>query len=148
MATEPWTPRMPPAEATPAGEPPMLVGEDGEGVEGRSPWYLAYLRLRRNKLALAFGALFVLIVLFCLAAPLWSKYVADTGPNDTHLGETDTIEINGNPTDIVGKCNGPTVGEGGELSIGGNCGVRVGPGREGRVLGGGGRDGGEWGVRT
>jgi peptide/nickel transport system permease protein len=90
---------MPPAEAMPTGEPPMPVGEDVETIEGRSPWYLAYLRLRRNKVALAFGVLFVVIVLFCLAAPLWSRYVADTGPNQNHL--TEKINIGGKETFVV-----------------------------------------------
>ena len=62
-------------------------------IQGRSPWYLAWLRLRRNKVALAFGVLFILIVLFCLAAPLWEHYVAHTGPNENHL--TDTVMIDG-----------------------------------------------------
>src|SRR5215213_8722563 len=109
MATEPWAPKMPPAGATPAGEPPMPVGEGVETIEGRSPWYLAYLRLRRNKVALAFGVLFIVIVLFCLAAPLWSHLVADTGPNQNHL--TDKITINGKETDVVAP-NGIPIGPG------------------------------------
>mgnify|MGYP003418405448 CR=1 FL=1 len=68
-------------------------------VQGRSPWYLAWLRLQRNKVGLAFGALFLLIVLFCLAAPLWADHVAQTGPNDNHI--TDTVVIDGAETDIV-----------------------------------------------
>ena len=43
--------------------------------------------------------MFVLIVVFCLAAPLWAEYVAQTGPNDNHI--TDTVVIDGNETDIV-----------------------------------------------
>jgi peptide/nickel transport system permease protein len=109
MATEPWTPRMPPAEAAPAGEPPMPLGEDVETIQGKSPWYLAYLRLRRNKIALAFGALFIVIVLFCLAAPLWSHLVADTGPNQNHL--TDQITIDGKKTFVVAP-NGIPIGPG------------------------------------
>ena len=100
---------MPPAEAAPAGEPPMPVGEDVETIQGRSPWYLAYLRLRRNKVALAFGGLFVLIVLFCLAAPLWAHLVAHTGPNANHL--TEQIEIDGKPTYVVAP-NGIPIGPG------------------------------------
>ena len=83
---------MPPAEAMPTGEPPLPVGDQVE-IVGRSPWYLAYLRLRRNKVALAFGALFIVIVLFCLAAPLWADHVAHTGPNENHL--TEQIKIGG-----------------------------------------------------
>jgi peptide/nickel transport system permease protein len=77
-------------------------------VEGRSPWYLAYRRLRRNRVALAFAALFVLIVTFCLAAPLWANQVADTGPNATHTLEK--IEVDGTIREVVnpeGKPIGP-----------------------------------------
>ena len=87
----------------------MRVGEDVETIQGKSPWYLAYLRLRRDKLALAFGALFIAIVLFCLAAPLWANYVADTGPNENHL--TEKIDIGGNETYVVAP-NGIPLGPG------------------------------------
>jgi peptide/nickel transport system permease protein len=89
---------MPPAEAMPTGEPPLPVGDEVQ-IVGKSPWQLAYMRLRRNKIALAFGALFVVIVLFCLAAPLWSHLVADTGPNQNHL--TEKINIGGKETFVV-----------------------------------------------
>jgi peptide/nickel transport system permease protein len=108
MGTEPWQPTMAPAEATPAGEPPMPVGDVGP-IEGRSPWYLAYLRLKRNKVALAFGALFILIVLLCLAAPLWADHVAHTGPNENHL--TEQIKIGGKETYVVAP-NGIPLGPG------------------------------------
>ncbi len=54
---------------------------------GRGPWRLAWGRLRRNRVALAFLGLFALIVLFVLAAPLWAENVAHTGPNTTHTLE-------------------------------------------------------------
>jgi peptide/nickel transport system permease protein len=99
---------MPPAEAMPTGEPPLPVGDQVE-IVGRSPWYLAYLRLRRNKVALAFGALFIVIVLFCLAAPLWADHVAHTGPNENHL--TEQIKIDGKETFVVAP-NGIPIGPG------------------------------------
>ncbi len=61
-------------------------------LEGSGPWRLALRRLRRNRVALAFLGLFLLIVVFVLAAPLWSKHVADTGPNDTHTLERITVD--------------------------------------------------------
>jgi peptide/nickel transport system permease protein len=67
--------------------------------QGRSPWRLALARLRHNRVALGFLALFVLIVLFVLSAPLWSKYVADTGPNDTHTLEK--VSVDGEKRDVV-----------------------------------------------
>ena len=69
------------------GEPPLPTGVPAAEIEGRSPWYLAWLRLRRNSVALACGGLFVVIVLFCLAAPLWADHVAHTGPNENHITE-------------------------------------------------------------
>jgi peptide/nickel transport system permease protein len=58
-----------------------------------SPWYLAFRRLRQNRFAIAALVLFVLIVVFCLAAPLWATHVAHTGPNTTHTLEK--VEVNG-----------------------------------------------------
>ena len=66
---------------------------------GRSPWQLAGIRLRRNRFAIAFGVLFVLIVVFCLAAPLWADHVAHTGPNQNHI--TDQVLVGGQLTDVV-----------------------------------------------
>lgn len=77
-------------------------------MEGRSPWYLAYRRLRRNRIALGFGGLFVLIVAFVLAAPLWANQVADTGPNTTHTLQK--VEADGEQREVVnreGKPIGP-----------------------------------------
>ncbi|MBI3217560.1 MAG: ABC transporter permease [Mycobacterium sp.] len=89
-----------PIDQSPApGEPVLPVGVPVALIQGRSPWFLAWLRLRRNRSALAFGALFILIVLFCLAAPLWADHVAHTGPNQNHI--TDTVLISGVETDVV-----------------------------------------------
>jgi peptide/nickel transport system permease protein len=68
-------------------------------VQGRSPWYLAWNRLRRNKVALICGGLFVVIVLCCLAAPLWADQVAHTTPNENHI--TDKVLIDGDETYVV-----------------------------------------------
>jgi peptide/nickel transport system permease protein len=70
-----------------------------EAPAGTSPGRLALRRLRRNKISLAFGVLFLLLVLSALAAPLWSSSVADTGPNKTHL--TDVIKIDGKDVNVV-----------------------------------------------
>src|SRR5215207_6057596 len=81
------------------GEPPLPTGVPASMIQGRSPWYLAWLRLRRNRIALVCGGVFVLIVLFCLAAPLWAEHVAHTGPNENHI--TDKVLIDGQPTNVV-----------------------------------------------
>jgi peptide/nickel transport system permease protein len=83
--------------------------EDDAPVTGVAPSKLALRRLRRNRTALAFGALFVVIVGMCLAAPLWANHVADTDPYKNHL--TDTIVVGGKTTDVVapdGVPVGPT----------------------------------------
>ena len=78
-----------------------LAGAEGGAIEGRSPWYLAWRRLRRNYVAFAALALFVLIVLCCILAPVYADHVAHTGPNATHIGES--IKVNGVDTPIVTK---------------------------------------------
>jgi peptide/nickel transport system permease protein len=76
--------------------------------EGHNPWYLAYRRLLRNRVALAFLGLFALIVVFVLAAPLWADHVAHTGPNTTHT--TEKVSVDGEKKEVVsieGKPLGP-----------------------------------------
>jgi peptide/nickel transport system permease protein len=68
-------------------------------VAGRSPWHLAYRRLRANPVALASAGLFVAIVVFVLSAPLWANQVAGTGPNKPHTLER--IEVGGEKRDVV-----------------------------------------------
>jgi peptide/nickel transport system permease protein len=81
------------ADLTPAG-----AGE--EGVKpGTSPSRLALRRLGRNKAAMAFGVLFLLLVAACLAAPLWAEHVAHTRPETNHL--TDTIVVDGKRVNVV-----------------------------------------------
>ena len=90
------------------------------GLVGAGPWRLALRRLRRNKTALAFLGLFVLIVVFCMAAPLWATQVADTGPNATHTLEKVTVD--GEKREVVnpeGKPIGPLwFGAGGKFFLG------------------------------
>jgi peptide/nickel transport system permease protein len=66
---------------------------------GIGPYKLAAIRLRRNKVALAFGALFLLIVILCLLAPVYAHDIAHTSPNDNHV--TDQIRIGGKLKDVV-----------------------------------------------
>jgi peptide/nickel transport system permease protein len=81
------------------GEPPLPVGVPSEQIRGRNPWYLAWMRLRRNKMALAFLVLFIAIVVACLSAPLWADHVAHTGPNQNHI--TDKVMRDGQETYVV-----------------------------------------------
>src|SRR3954452_2367432 len=97
MASEPYAePTLP--ETIP-GQPGIPTAPPGVSIEGRSPWYLAYRRLRRNKVALAFGCLLLIIVLCCLAAPIWSHDFAHIGRYDQRL--SGSIIIEGHKTPIV-----------------------------------------------
>jgi peptide/nickel transport system permease protein len=79
----------------------LAAEESAAVIRGRSPWYLAWRRLRRNYVAFAFLALFVLIVAACLLAPVYAHHVAHTGPNNTHV--LDTITVHGKQIDVVSK---------------------------------------------
>ena len=73
---------------------------DEERVHGLGPWRLGLRRLRRNKVALLFGFLFILLVAACALAPVWADKVAHTTPNANHL--SDTINVDGKSTNVVG----------------------------------------------
>ena len=96
MASEPY------AEPTIPGA--VAGSGTDESIEGRSPWYLAWRRLRRNKTAMAFGVLFLVIAACCLAAPIWANDFAHIGPNDERLNGS--IVIDGHKTPIVGTVPG------------------------------------------
>ena len=78
-----------------------LAADEGGTIEGKSPWLLAWRRLRRNYVALAFLALFFLIVIACSLAGPYADHIAKSGPNDNHLGET--FERGGKQIPIVSK---------------------------------------------
>lgn len=59
----------------------------------------------RNRVALAFGALFAAIVLACLLAPVYARHVAHTGPNDNHI--TDTVKVGAKLLDVVSPTGVP-----------------------------------------
>lgn len=85
------------------------LADDPSERPGLGPWRLTGRRLRRDKVALAAGVVFVLLVAACLAAPLWASQVAETTPEENHL--SDQVTIDGKPTDVVdilGKPIGPT----------------------------------------
>ena len=78
-----------------------LAAEDQGEIEGKSPWMLAWRRLRRNYVALGFLLLFVAIVVLCMLAGPYAEHVAGTGPNENHLGETFTRD--GEEIPVVSK---------------------------------------------
>ena len=89
-----------------------LAEREHGSIEGRSPWYLAWRRLRRNYVALFALLVFFLIVIACAAAPWYAENVAGTGPNNTHL--TDTITVDGEEVDVIsagGAVQDPETGQ-------------------------------------
>ena len=91
-----------------AARRPILRGAPRPAVSP-GPYRLAGRRLRRDRTALAFGAMFALIVILCLAAPLYAAHVAHTGPDDNHV--TDTVRVGGQLKDVVSPAGipiGPT----------------------------------------
>ena len=93
MATEPAT------EQSLQGPAAWEEEAEREHAHGLGPWRLALRRLRRNRTALAFGFLFILLVLACLAAPIWAEQVAKTTPTANNL--TGQITVDGERTDVV-----------------------------------------------
>jgi peptide/nickel transport system permease protein len=78
-------------------------------TQARSPWALAWRRLRRNRIALVSFALFCAIVAACLAAPLYAHDVAHTDPFASNVNGT-TI-VHGRPVPVLQQ-------GGGKLGIG------------------------------
>ena len=94
MATEPAT------ETTLQGPAAWEEEAEREHVHGLGPWKLGLRRLRRNKVALLFALLFVLLVVVCAAAPLWADQIAERGPADGNL--SGTINVDGEDVNVVG----------------------------------------------
>ena len=94
MATEPAT------ETTLQGPAAWETEAEREHLHGVGPWRLGLRRLRRNKVALFFGGLFVVLVLSCILAPVWADKVAKTTPDANHL--SDTITVDGKEKNVVG----------------------------------------------
>jgi peptide/nickel transport system permease protein len=76
-----------------------VLAEGEELPPGIGPWRLAWRRLRRNKTALFFGGLFLVIVTMCLLAPLYAKYVAHTTLAAQNIDRP--INIGGKQTYVV-----------------------------------------------
>jgi len=92
-------------------DPAGVVGDTAgpQRVDGTGPWRLALRRLRRNRVALVFAALFLVMVAINFAAPLYAKYVAGQGPNKNNL--TGTIVRGGERVDVVSP-DGVPIGPG------------------------------------
>src|ERR1700742_3843934 len=76
-----------PEPAPAPGAEPTPVAAAGAGPRRR-----AMRRLRHNRGVMIAAGVFVVIVLVCLAAPLYASQIAKTGPNDNHISETVTVD--------------------------------------------------------
>lgn len=95
-------------EFSPGSSPEPLVA-GGEVPAGVGPYRLAWRRLLRNRGALFFGAVFLVIVVLCLLAPVYASDIAHTGPNDNHI--TENIKVGGKVEGVVNSIGlpiGPT----------------------------------------
>jgi hypothetical protein len=82
---------------------------EGKHAPAIGPWRLAGRRLRRNKVALAFLGLFIVLVAMCLLAPVYSHSIANIAPNTNNV--TGTINVRGHSENVVsldGVPIGPT----------------------------------------
>src|SRR5215211_7171578 len=95
MATEPVT-----EQTALQGPAAWEIQAEQEEAHGIGPWRLGLRRLRRNKVALLFGFMFVLLVASTLAAPIWADKVAKTTSTANHL--SDTIKVDGEKKNVVG----------------------------------------------
>jgi peptide/nickel transport system permease protein len=78
----------------------LLASEEHEvAIVGRSPWYLAWRRLRRNYIALFALLVFVVLVAACALAPVYAHHIAHTGPNDTHV--SGTVKVGNQQKEII-----------------------------------------------
>jgi len=86
-------------------------GPEEARAAGVGPGRLALRRLGRNRVALGFGALFLVVVAMCLAAPLWADHFAHTTPLKNNLTGQVTVRGESEPKDVVtpdGVPIGPT----------------------------------------
>ena len=66
-----------------ASAQPEAVLEGVRKIEGRSLWQISWMRLKRDKVALAGGVVVLLLIVVAIIAPLLCKLVGVT-PNDFH----------------------------------------------------------------
>jgi peptide/nickel transport system permease protein len=108
MATEAKTTKQEGAELSLDTAALLAREEHGVSITGRSPWYLAWRRLRRNYVAFAFLFLFVVIVVVCGLAPVYAHHVAHTGPDTNHV--TETVKVGNKEVPVMALNTGGHIG--------------------------------------
>jgi peptide/nickel transport system permease protein len=92
----------------------LAAEESGSKIEGKSPWALAGRRLRRNYVALGFLAVFILVVLACMLAPLYVSHVSHIGPNDENA--SGYVHENGQRIPVISHSHS-SFGKNGEVHL-------------------------------
>ncbi len=92
----------------------LAAEEGGSTIEGKSPWVLAGRRLRRNYVALGSLGVFILIVLACMLAPLYTSHVSHLTPNDENA--SGYIHENGQRIPIISHSHS-SFGKNGEVHL-------------------------------
>ena len=101
----------------------LAAEEGGSKIEGKSPWALAGRRLRRNYAALGFLAVFILMVVLCLLAPVYTSRVSHFTPNEPNAGGF--VHENGQKIPVIS--HGSTkFGQGGSVQLTAG-GIPIGP---------------------
>lgn len=86
-------------EVSSTPEPSTPFGQERELPAGTGPYALAWRRLRRNRVAMFFGVVFLLIVVLCLLAPVYSHDFAHVGPAAQNI--TGAVREGGKTVDVV-----------------------------------------------
>jgi peptide/nickel transport system permease protein len=108
MATKPQTTQQANAELTLDTAALLAQEEHGVSIAGRSPWYLAWRRLRRNYVAFAFLFIFVVILVVCALAPVYARHVAHTGPDENHI--TEVVKVGNEQVPVMALNTGGQIG--------------------------------------
>jgi len=88
----------------PGPEVSLAPGESGKEISGRSPWRIAGRRFLRDRLSLAALALFIVILIGSLLAPVYAHHVAHTDPFVSNL--SGTTVVNGKTVQVIQEQSG------------------------------------------
>jgi peptide/nickel transport system permease protein len=88
----------------PEPEVRLAPGESAKEISGRSPWRIAGRRFLRDRLSLAALALFIVILIGSLLAPVYAHNVAHTDPFVSNL--SGTTVVNGKTVDVIQQGGG------------------------------------------
>ena len=85
----------------------LELRSDLSPTQARGQVALLGTRLRQDRWTVTWALVFSLVLLSCLAAPLWAAWIAHTGPNENHI--TDKVIVDGRVVDVVDD-NGVPIG--------------------------------------